>query len=134
MGNNFCQLSYWIGLYGFVYLTVGSLSIAIYRILYIKLETLVKEKIGKQIFLMMSVFDSGAMVFIFSYETTNQRTFLNTCAGISSDHAQILIDYKMSLKYGYKWNEHNTMSRRHVKNPISFFVHSSSILQEENWW
>ena len=101
IGHQFCQISYWIACYGLIYLTVGSFGIATYRILYIKKECLVKDIIGQKrlmiIILFLSVMISGAILFMFSYESTNQRTFLNTCNGLSSTHAQILIDYSLSL-------------------------------------
>ena len=107
MGHNFCEISYWIGLYGFMYLTVGSLGIAILRVLYIKTNTFVKDAIGeKQILvciLLMSVIGCGTLATLFSYETTNQRTFLQTCRGLSPTHVQVLLDYSLSLG-----NEHDT--------------------------
>ena len=107
MGHNFCEISYWIGLYGFMYLTVGSLGIAIFRVLYIKKNTFVKETIGEKqllvFILLMSVIGCGTLATLFSYETTNQRTFLQTCRGLSPTHVQVLLEYSISLG-----NEHDT--------------------------
>ena len=114
MGHQFCQVSYWIGLYGLVYLNVGSLGIAVYRFLCIKTEHLVKkrEKRLLAIILMFSLTGSAAMVFMFCYESTNQRTVLNTCRGISSFHAQVLIDYSLSL--GNAHHTTNTLQKMSI--------------------
>ena len=45
-GYNFCEFMDIVGLYGLGYLTVGSLGIALFRVLYIKRENWVRKVIG----------------------------------------------------------------------------------------
>ena len=64
----FCQLSYIVGLYGLMYLSVGSFGITLYRVIYIKRELWIKHVIGEKrllgIILTLSVFLCGIMVHL----------------------------------------------------------------------
>jgi hypothetical protein len=89
-----------IGVYGIIYLSVGSLGIAIYRVLYIKLEYWVKYVVGESLLLgmiwIMSITSCGVLVFLFTFETTSHRTQMNMCTGLSITDTQIFIDYDLS--------------------------------------
>ena len=101
MGNQFCQITYIIALYGLAYLIVGSFGISLYRVLYIKHEQWIKQVVGEKrllgIALAFSVTFSGILVILFNLETIKERAFLNTCFGLSTLDVQIMIDYDLSL-------------------------------------
>ena len=100
MGNQFCQITYIIALYGLAYLIVGSFGISLYRVLYIKHEQWIKQVVGEKrllgIVLAFSVTFSGILVILFNLETIKERAFLNTCFGLSTLDVQIMIDYDLS--------------------------------------
>ena len=97
----FCQLSYIVGLYGLMYLSVGSFGITLYRVIYIKRELWIKHVIGEKrllgIILTLSVFLCGIMVHLYTLETSKGRVFLNTCFRSSSYEKQTMINYELSL-------------------------------------
>ena len=97
----FCQLSYIVGLYGLMYLSVGSFGITLYRVIYIKRELWIKHVIGEKrllgIIMTLSVFLCGIMVHLYTLETSKGRVFLNTCFRSSSYEKQTMINYELSL-------------------------------------
>ena len=101
VSDRFCQITYIVGLYGLMYLSVGSFGITLYRITYMKREYWIKHVIGEKrllgIILTLSVFICGIMVHLYNFETVKERSFLNTCFGSSSSDVQIMIDYELSL-------------------------------------
>ena len=103
IGPYMCQVNQLIGLYGICYLTVGSLGIAVYRVLYIRHENVVKYVIGEKLLLFIILFLSltvcWVLVTVYSLETNSHRIYLNMCRGISGTHAQVLIDYEVSRGY-----------------------------------
>ena len=103
VGPYVCQINQLIGAFGLGYLTIGSLGIALYRVLYIRHEVLVKYVIGEKLLLFIILFLSltlcGVLVFVDTLETNRHRFYMNSCQGISETHAQILIDYEISRGY-----------------------------------
>ena len=101
VGDRFCQVSYIVGLYGLMYLSVGSFGITLYRLMYIKREHWIKHVIGEKrllgIILILSLFLCSMMVHLYILETTNGRVFLDACFRSSSYDKQIMIDYELSL-------------------------------------
>ena len=100
MGDNFCQITYIIALYGLAYLSVGSFGISLYRVLYMKREQWIKQVVGEKrllgIVLAFSLTFSGIWVGLFNMETIKERAFVNMCFGLSTLDAQIMIDYDLS--------------------------------------
>ena len=101
VGDRFCHISYIVGLYGLMYLSVGSFGITLYRVIYIKREQWIKHVIGEKrllgIILTLSLFLCGMMVHLYSLETSKTRVFLNTCFRSSPSDRQIMIDYELIL-------------------------------------
>ena len=99
LDSNWCHVTQNIGVYGTAYLSVGSLGIAIFRVLYIRHESWVKYAIGERallgIILSLSILISALLTILFTIESSSQRFQNNMCKGISSIHAQILIDYQL---------------------------------------
>ena len=99
-GYNFCEVMDIVGLYGLGYLTVGSLGIALFRVLYIKRENWVRKVIGEKrlliIILSASHIVGAILLCLFKIESSSDRFHLNMCRGISVSHSQILIDYNLS--------------------------------------
>ena len=104
VGSFQCTINQWVGLFGLGYLTVGSLGLAVYRVLYIKHEEWVKYVIGEKTLLLTVLTISftlcGILVFLYDLETNSHRFGRNMCHGISGTHAQILIDYELSHGQG----------------------------------
>ena len=100
IGFQYCQIMDVIGVYGIIYLSVGSLGIAIYRVLYIKLEYFVKYVVGERLLLgiiwIISITSCGVLVFLFTFEASSHRTQMNMCTGLSITDTQIVIDYGLS--------------------------------------
>ena len=101
VSDRFCQITYIVGLYGLMYLSVGSFGITLYRMMYIKREHWIKNIIGEKrllgVILTLSLFLCGMMVHLYNFETVNERPFLNTCFRSSSSDIQTMIDYELSL-------------------------------------
>ena len=100
VGTHLCQIMDVIGLYGITYLSVGSLGIAIFRILYVKHERWVKYVVGERllltVILVMSLISSGLIVFLYKLGRSSHRSHMNMCAGLSFTESQILIEYDLS--------------------------------------
>ena len=100
VGSFQCHLNQWIGLFGLGYLSVGSLGIAVYRVLYLKHEEWVKYVIGERILLALVLSISfilcALLVFLYDLETNSHRFGRNMCNGVSGTQAQIMIDYDLS--------------------------------------
>ena len=100
VSDTFCKITYIVGVYGLMYLSVGSFGISLYRIIYIKREHWIKHVIGEKrllgIILLFSLLFCGMMVYLDNIETHNERVFLNVCYGSSSSDTQIMIDYELS--------------------------------------
>ena len=100
LGAHYCLITYVVGMYGLAYLCVGSLGVAVYRVLYIRHEYWVKNIIGEKrllaIVLALSIITTVIVVFLFSLEGTDHRVSLNNCNGLSPAFHQILIDYNSS--------------------------------------
>ena len=101
VSDRFCQITYIVGLYGLMYLSVGSFGITLYRMMYIKREHWIKNVIGEKrllgVILTLGLFLCGMMVHLYNFETVNERPFLNTCFRSSSSDIQTMIDYELSL-------------------------------------
>ena len=100
VSENFCEMTYIVGVYGLMYLSVGSFGISLYRVIYIKCEHWINHVIGEKrllgIILVLSLLFCGMMVCLEYLETHNERVFLNVCYGSSSSDIQIMIDYELS--------------------------------------
>ena len=89
-----------IGVYGLVYLSVGSLGISVYRLLYIKQELFVKYIIGENVLLILvlsfSLVLTGVATEFYMAQETGEKTGINMCTGLSANQARLFIEYKMS--------------------------------------
>ena len=99
-GTDSCHIMMSIAVFGLVYLNAGSLGISIYRVLYIKHESLVKYIIGENVLLMIvlsfSLFLTALATQLYMAEETGQKTGINMCTGLSVTQALIYIDYNIS--------------------------------------
>ena len=100
LGDHWCQIIQSVCLYGIFWPIVGSLGIAVYRLMYIKYEELVKYIIGERLLLLIVIASShivcGSVVYLYDLEAGKHRIQLNMCRGITATQAQVLIDYKIS--------------------------------------
>ena len=101
VGDDVCWIMMLIGVYGIVYLSVGSFGIAIYRTFYIRHEYLVKYVIGERtllfIVLFLSIGGSGLICLLYSIEDNPHRTGFNMCTGLSVTKTELLMRYDTSL-------------------------------------
>ena len=101
VGDDVCWIMMLIGVYGIVYLSVGSFGIAIYRTFYIRHEYLVKYVIGERmllfIVLFLSIGISGLICLLYSIEDNPHRTGFNMCTGLSVTKTELLMRYDTSL-------------------------------------
>ena len=101
LGSGSCYIMMSIGVFGLVYLSVGSLGISVYRIMYIKREIFVKNVIGENrllvIILSTSLLLTGLASELFMAQETAERTGINMCTGLSVTQTQIYTDYKLSI-------------------------------------
>jgi hypothetical protein len=100
IGLHQCHINQVVGVYGIAYVSVGSLGISVYRVLYIRHDDWVKYVIGEKLLLFvilsLSLVVCGVLVYLFNMETNNDRYSMNMCMGISGTHAQTLIEYGLS--------------------------------------
>ena len=109
-----CNVMMAVAVYGLAYLSIGSLGIAIYRVLYIKQEYLVKYVIGERVILLilltLSIFLTGLVVVLFMTGHNGDMPGVNMCTGLPVSQTLIMIQYRMSngdetlsSKYGAGW-------------------------------
>lgn len=99
LDSNWCHITQYIGVYGITYLSVGSLGISIYRVLYIRNELWVKNTIGERplltIICFLGIAISGLITMTFNMEGSSSRFQINMCNGISGTQAQIIMEYQV---------------------------------------
>ena len=99
-GPSYCLSLAAIGEFGIFYLGVGSFGISLYRIMYIRLERIVKYQIGETNLLRFIAFFSigicSLITFLHMIEESSRRVAKNSCNGLSPEQAQIHLDYQLS--------------------------------------
>jgi hypothetical protein len=100
IGDYWCRIIESVCLYGVFSMIVSSLGIAIYRILYLTYEDLVKYVIGERLLLLIiwssGIIISGVLVFLSELEDDGNRYQMNVCRGITVIQARIVLDYRIS--------------------------------------
>ena len=100
-GSQSCQIMMYVAVYGLAYLSVGSLGIAIYRVMYIRHENLVKYIIGEKPLLLIILFMGGAftgvIMILYMSENNGDLPGINMCTGLSASHTLVLIQYGNSI-------------------------------------
>ena len=101
LGDHWCQIVQTVCMYGMFWTNVGSLGIAVYRLMYIKYEEWVKYTIGEELLLFIvmtsSLIMNGLVVYLYDLEVGKHRIQMNMCRGILPNQAQVLIDYRISI-------------------------------------
>ena len=101
-GPQTCQVMMLIAVYGLAYLSVGSLGIAIYRVLYIRHENWVKYVIGEKALLWAILFAgfvfAGLIMILYMAEQNGDKPGINMCTGLSASHNLVLIQYGISIE------------------------------------
>ena len=124
IGDYWCSIIEWISLYGIFSMTVSSLGIAIYRILYLTNKDLVKYVIGERLLLLIiwsaSITVPGVLAFLSQLEDDGNRFHMNMCRGITVIQARIVLDYRLSL--GEKLITSNTLQIHILAISIAFQV------------
>ena len=98
MGIMYCQLELWIGTFGLAYLSIGSLGIALYRVLYLKYDHWTKYVVGEKLLLGIIVIGglmiTACLATLFMIETSSKRVIINGCIGQSQLAQSIHIEVK----------------------------------------
>ena len=101
IGDYWCWIIEWICLYGVFSMSVNSLGIATYRILYLTHENLVKYVIGERRLLLIiwssSMMVSAVLVWLSQLENNGERFQINMCREVTLIQARIVLDYRLSL-------------------------------------
>ena len=99
-GSYVCHIMMLPAVYGLSYLSIGSLGTAIYRVMYIKYEYLVKDTIGEKtllwLILLLCTTFTGAITTIYMIEDNGDKPGINMCTGLSVTQSQVMIEYEMS--------------------------------------
>ena len=114
-GPSYCQFELYIATFGVGYLSIGSLGIAIYHVLYIRCHHWAKYVVGERLLLGTILVGSLALTAVLSalfiIETSSKRVAFNGCTGNSKLAQSILIEYQQSqgmLGPFYHWSEHTS--------------------------
>ena len=98
LGDVYCNLTLFIGVFAIAHLYIGSMSIAIFRVLYIKYGTWVRDHTNKvvlaSIALVGSILLSLIMTVLFIIEKSSKRVVYNTCMGYSTTLLDIIYQYQ----------------------------------------
>jgi hypothetical protein len=98
MGDFYCNLTLFIGVFTIAYLYIGSMNIAIFRVLYIKCGRWVKHHMNNvvlaSIALVGSILLSLIMTILFVVERSSKRVIYNTCMGYSTTMIDIIYQYQ----------------------------------------
>ena len=93
-----CHLIFLTTSYGVIYLSIGSLGTAIYRLFYIKHEYLVKYMIGEKnllcLILLLCTTCAGITTTLWMIEDNGNRPGINMCTGLSVTQTQIMNEYE----------------------------------------
>ena len=99
-GPSYCLPMAIIGEFGIFYLAVGSFGTSLFRIMYIRVEDIVKYRIGEtNLLCFIGLFRIGTcslITFLHMLEESSRRVAKNSCNGMSPDQAQIFLDYQTS--------------------------------------
>ena len=109
-----CHVMAVVAAFGLAYLSIGSLVIAIYRVLYIKQEYLVKYVIGEGVILLILLTSSICLavlvVVLYMRGHNGDMPGINMCTGFPVSQTLIIIQYRvsngdetLSSKNGSEW-------------------------------
>ena len=100
LGPAYCFFELCVCTFGLVNLSVGSLGIAIYRILYIRCNNWAKYRVGERLLLVIILLGSLALATfitaLFVIEPSSKRSLHNGCLGHSERAHSIIIEYRRS--------------------------------------
>ena len=101
-GETWCGVLWHIGTFGISYRSIGSLGIAIFRMMYLFRTNLVKERIGTgnmcALIAILSIVSSELMTFGFGVgngPASRQQEFTNFCIGKSGEFREIEHEYAL---------------------------------------
>ena len=99
-GTFYCEIELFILVFGIGYLSIGSLGIAIYRIIYLRHNHWAKYVVGEKLLLGIifvgSLMVTTLLATLFVMETTSKRPVFNGCVGQSELVQSMLIEIKKS--------------------------------------
>ena len=98
MGNVYCYIVLFVGVFGTCYLIVGSMCIAILRVIYIKRGTWIlyggNKKLIAYIIFLGGLLVSITLTILFIIERSSKRVLINSCMGYSTRLRDIIYQYE----------------------------------------
>jgi hypothetical protein len=98
MGEFYCNWTLFVGVFGMAYLINGGTVIAIFRVLYIKHGTWLRDHTDNvviaSIALVGSILISVVLSILMTIERSSKRVTYNTCMGYSPDQMNIIYQYQ----------------------------------------
>jgi hypothetical protein len=98
MGEFYCNLTVFVGVFGGAYLITGGLVIAIFRVLYIKHGTWLRNHADNVVIASIALVGgtllSLVLSILFTIERSSKRVTYNTCMGYSTDQMDIIHQYQ----------------------------------------
>ena len=104
LGEFYCHLPVFVATFAIAYLIIGSMVIAIFRVLYIKKGMWSKHLLGNKlviasIALLGSILLSLIITILFTIERSSERVVFNACMGYSATLADITYQYRGNMKF-----------------------------------
>jgi len=98
MGEFYCNMTLFVAVFGAAYLITGGMVIAIFRVLYIKHGTWLRNHTDHVVVASIALI-GGVLLFLlltilFIIERDSKRTTYNTCMGYSTDRMDIIYQYQ----------------------------------------
>ena len=98
MGEFYCNMTLFVAVFGTGYLITGGMIIAIFRVLYIKHGTWLRDHTDNIVVASFALFGgillSLVLTILFIIERSNKRTTYNACMGYSTARMDIMYQYQ----------------------------------------
>jgi hypothetical protein len=98
MGEFYCNLTLFVGVFGMAYLITGSMVMAIFRVLYMKHGTWLRAHTDNGVIASLAlaggILLSLVLSILFIIERSSKRVTYNTCMGYSTDQMDIMYQYQ----------------------------------------
>ena len=106
MGEFYCNLTQFVGVFSIVYLIIGSMSTAILRVLYVKCGMWSKCFIVNKLsiastLLLGSIFLALVVTILYIIEHSSERVVYNACTGYSTTFQDVIYQYRGHTRVNY---------------------------------
>ena len=102
LGERYCNVTQYVGVFGITYLITGNLIIAILRVIYINRGKWIRDQIDRVILVSIAVVVSISsalfLAIIFNIEKSSKRVVFNSCMGYSTTYLETIHQYQGTQK------------------------------------